>query len=152
MSSKFLTDLSNDYEKLFETELGYDVIIYAGEEQDVKEIHVHSNILCIRSKYFRTAFSNEWTENRDGKFNYLILSLEFLIKHQTEFLYQDPTGILEIIYHYETFTDLLEFCLENICKEPKILFQSDKFINLKAPLLELLFKRDELNMDEIEIY
>ena len=47
MSSEFLAELSNDYEKLFEKELGYDVIIYAGEEPNVKEIHVHSNILCI---------------------------------------------------------------------------------------------------------
>ncbi|GET57813.1 BTB/POZ protein [Rhizophagus irregularis DAOM 181602=DAOM 197198] len=68
MSSKFLTELSSDYEKLFETELGYDVIIYAGEEPNVKEIHAHSNILCIRSQYFRSAFSNEWAEKKDGKF------------------------------------------------------------------------------------
>ncbi|CAB4397444.1 unnamed protein product [Rhizophagus irregularis] len=68
MSSKFLAELSSDYEKLFETELGYDVIIYAGEESNVKEIHAHSNILCIRSQYFRSAFSNEWAEKKDGKF------------------------------------------------------------------------------------
>ena len=68
MSSRFLIELSSDYEKLFETELGYDVIIYAGEEQNVKEIHAHSNILRIRSKYFHTAFSNEWAEKSDGKF------------------------------------------------------------------------------------
>src|ERR687884_307553 len=67
MTSKFLAELSSDYEKLFETEIGYDVIIYAGEEPNVKEIHAHSNILCIRSKYFRSAFSNEWAE-KDGKF------------------------------------------------------------------------------------
>ena len=68
MSSKFLAELSSDYEKLFETELEYDVIIYAGEEPNVKEIHAHSNILCIRSQYFRTAFSNKWAEKKDGKF------------------------------------------------------------------------------------
>jgi hypothetical protein len=73
---------------------------------------------------------------------------EYLIKHQTEFLYQNPIDILEIIYQHETFTELWNFCL----KEPKILFNSDKFINLKAPLLELLLKRDDLNMDEIEIW
>jgi len=32
------------------------------------------------------------------------------------------------------------------------LFDSDKFFNLKAPLLELLLKRDDLNMDEIKIW
>ena len=67
MTSKFLAELSSDYEKLFETELEYDVIIYAGEESNVKEIHAHSNILSIRSKYFRAAFSNEWAEKKDGK-------------------------------------------------------------------------------------
>ena len=68
MSSKFLTELSGDYENLFETEIGYNVIIYAGEEPNVKEIHALSNILSIRSKYFLAAFSNEWAEKRDGKF------------------------------------------------------------------------------------
>ncbi|RGB40477.1 hypothetical protein C1646_687605 [Rhizophagus diaphanus] len=199
MSSKFLAELSNDYEKLFETEIGYDVIIYAGEEQNIKEIHAHSNILCARSQYFRTAFSNEWAKKEDGKFilrkqnisphlfdiilrflysgnielknlqgpdvlNLLLVvdelnihSLityiqEYLIEHQTEFLHQNPTGILETVYQHETFTDLWNFCLEKICEEPKILFNSDDFINLKAPLLELLLKRDDLNMNEIEIW
>ncbi|GBC52542.1 hypothetical protein GLOIN_2v1847683 [Rhizophagus irregularis DAOM 181602=DAOM 197198] len=199
MSSKFLTELSSDYEKLFETELGYDVIIYAGEEPNVKEIHAHSNILCIRSQYFRSAFSNEWAEKKHGKFilkkpnisshlfNIIlrfiycgnielknlqgpeVLKLliavdelniqqlvshiqEYLIEHQTEFLNQNPTGILEVIYQHETFTDLWNFCLEKICEEPEILFNSDKFINLKAPLLELLLKRDDLNIDEIIIW
>ena len=68
MSPKFWVELSSDYEKLFETEIGYDVIIYAGEEPNVKEIHAHSNILCVRSKYFNSAFSNEWAEKKDGKF------------------------------------------------------------------------------------
>ncbi|RGB26485.1 hypothetical protein C1646_721024 [Rhizophagus diaphanus] len=199
MSSKFLAELSNDYEKLFETEIGYDVIIYAGEEQNVKEIHAHSNILCARSQYFRTAFSNEWAKKENGKFilrkqnisphlfdiilrflycgnielknlqGPVVLNLliavdelniyslityiqEYLIEHQTEFLHQNPTGILEAVYQHETFTDLWNFCLEKICEEPKILFNSDNFINLKAPLLELLLKRDDLNMDEIEIW
>jgi hypothetical protein len=67
MSSKFWIELSKDYEKLFETEIGYDVIIYVGEDQNVKEIHAHSNILCARSQYFRSALSNEWVEKRDGK-------------------------------------------------------------------------------------
>ncbi|GBC03408.1 hypothetical protein RclHR1_05100004 [Rhizophagus clarus] len=199
MSSKFLEELSDDYEKLLETEIGYDVVIYAGEESDIKEIHAHSNILCIRSRYFRTAFSNEWAEKKDGKFIFkkpnisphlfniilrfiysgnielknlqgpdilkLLIAVdeldiqrlvshiqEYLIKHQTEFLHQNPSGILETVYQHETFTYLWDFYLEKICEKPKILFNSDTFINLKAPLLELLLKRNNLNMDEIEIW
>ena len=77
---------------------------------------------------------------------------EFLIEHQTKFLYQDPIGILEMVYQHETFMDLWNFCLEKICGEPEMLFNSDKFINLKAPLLELLLKRDDLNIGEIETW
>jgi hypothetical protein len=77
---------------------------------------------------------------------------EYLIEHQTEFLNQNPAGILETVYQHEAFTDLWNFCLEKICEDPKILFNSDKYINLKAPLLELLLKKDDLNMDEIEVW
>ncbi|RIA83342.1 hypothetical protein C1645_743125 [Glomus cerebriforme] len=199
MSTKFFAELSKDYEKLFETEIGYDVIIYAGEEPIVKEIHAHSNILCIRSQYFRTAFSNDWAEKSNGKFifkkpnisphlfniilrfiycgnielknlqNLDVLNLliavdelniqqlvthiqEFLINNKTEFLHQNSTSILETIYQHEIFIDLWNFYLEKICEEPKVLFYSDNFLNLKASLLELLLKRDDLNMDEIEIW
>jgi hypothetical protein len=68
MSSKFWADLSNDYERIFESEFGYDAIIYVGEEPNVKEFHVHSSILCFRSQYFYAAFFNEWAEKKDGKF------------------------------------------------------------------------------------
>src|SRR5437764_14957709 len=73
---------------------------------------------------------------------------EFLIENRSEFLRQNPTGILETLCRYEeTFTDLWNFCLEKICEEPKILFNPDKIIDLKAHLLELLLKRDDLNMN-----
>ena|SRR5436305_13996551 len=68
MSSKFLVELSSDYEKLFEEEIGYDDIFMPEKEPNVKEIHAHSNILSIRFKYFRAAFSNEWAEKKDGRF------------------------------------------------------------------------------------
>ena len=83
MSSKFWAELSNDYEKLFETEIGYDVIIYVGEEPNIKEIHAHSNILSIRSQYFRSAFSNEWAEKKDGKFifrNKVVITTKLIYK------------------------------------------------------------------------
>src|ERR1043165_5687655 len=77
---------------------------------------------------------------------------EFLIKQQHEYLHQNLTDILEIVYLHETFSDLLNFCIEEICEDPKILFNSENFINLKAPLLEMLLKRDDLSVDEIEVW
>ncbi|RIA88410.1 hypothetical protein C1645_877422 [Glomus cerebriforme] len=68
MSFEYSQEVSNDYEKLFETEKGYDVIIYAGENNILKEFRAHSLILCARSRYFCAAFTNEWVEKRNEKF------------------------------------------------------------------------------------
>ncbi|GBB85426.1 hypothetical protein RclHR1_11970002 [Rhizophagus clarus] len=199
MSFEYSQEVIRDYEKLFETDEGYDVIIYAGENENVKEIHAFSNILRIRSQYFRKTLSNELTKKKDGKFIFnfpnispqyfkiilrfiycgkldlsklqgpeilkllmavdelkiqtLILCIqEYLIKHQHEFLQKNPTEILETVYQHEAFTDLWNYCLEEICTKPDILFNSNKFVNLKAPLLELLLKRDDLLLDEIIIW
>ncbi|RIA83050.1 hypothetical protein C1645_834425 [Glomus cerebriforme] len=60
---------------LLENDEGYDVIIPFVENENVKEIHAHSNILRVRSQYFRKEFSaDEFSEMKDGKFilKYLI--------------------------------------------------------------------------------
>ena len=63
----FVFEAVDDYEKLFESGEECDVIIYAGENEDVEEIHAHSLILRTRSQYFRAALSKEWSVKRDGK-------------------------------------------------------------------------------------
>jgi hypothetical protein len=77
---------------------------------------------------------------------------EYLIKHQCEFLRQNSVEILKTIYQHGSLTDLWSFYLEKICEEPEILFNSDKFINLNAPLLESILKRDDLKLNEIFIW
>jgi hypothetical protein len=77
---------------------------------------------------------------------------KYLIENEDKFLQQNPIEILETVYQHESFTDLWNYFLEKICEEPEMLFNSDKFINLKAPLLKLLLKRDDLGLDEIEIW
>ncbi|PKK64954.1 hypothetical protein RhiirC2_853947, partial [Rhizophagus irregularis] len=199
MAFEYSQEIINDLEKLFEAEEEYNVIIYSGENNNIKEFHAHSILLRIRSQYFRSAFSKERSEKKDGKhvFNFpnispqffkiilrfiycgkidlsklqgpdilklliavdelkiqtLILCIqEYLIKHQHEFLQQNPLEILETVYQRETFTNLWNYYLEEICAKPDTLFKSDKFTNLKAPLLELLLKRDDLSLDEIDIW
>ncbi|EXX63748.1 BTB/POZ domain-containing protein [Rhizophagus irregularis DAOM 181602=DAOM 197198] len=77
---------------------------------------------------------------------------DFIIENYQQFLQNDPVGILQIINYNKSFVDLQEFCLEAICSDPKILFNSDKFIKLPAPLLEIVLKRDDLNLAEIEVW
>src|SRR4051812_18860499 len=60
--------LQDNYEKLFENDKRYDVIIYAGENENVKEMHTLSNILCFRSQYFYDELNKENVEKKEGKF------------------------------------------------------------------------------------
>ncbi|RIA92177.1 hypothetical protein C1645_821076 [Glomus cerebriforme] len=199
MTFEYSQEVVDDLENLFETEEGCDVIIYAGENENVKKIYAHSSILRTRSQYFRAAFSNEWAVKKDGKFIFrkpnispqfftiilrfiycgkidltelqgpdvlnLLITVdelniqtlisciqEYLVKNKDKYLQQNPIEILEAVHQHESFTDLLSFCIERICIEPETLFNSDKFIRLKASLLELLLKRDDLLLDEIDIW
>ncbi|CAB4444577.1 unnamed protein product [Rhizophagus irregularis] len=75
-----------------------------------------------------------------------------IIKNQQPFLQSDPIGILLIIYYCKSLVNLQGYCLDKICSDPGILFNSDKFTQLPAPLLEIILKRDDLNLEEIEIW
>ncbi|GBC03013.1 hypothetical protein RclHR1_04930010 [Rhizophagus clarus] len=186
MSYDFSQEVINDLEKLFFDETGYDVIIYAGENENIKELHAHSCILCM-SQYFNAAFSNNWVKRKDGKFIFeklnvspelfrivlrfiycgkidftelqrsdvlkiLFIAKELNINHRDEFLRQNPVEMLETIYKHELLIDLWNYCLETICEEPKILFESDKFTSLEEPVLKSLLERDDLRLNEIEIW
>jgi hypothetical protein len=76
---------------------------------------------------------------------------DYFIEHR-EFLQNDPVGILQIIYHHKLFINLQEICLEMICFKPEILFNSVKFVNLPAFLLEIILKREDLYLVEIKIW
>src|SRR6266498_4054283 len=80
------------------------------------------------------------------------LTEDFIIENQQQFLQNDPVGILQIIHYCKPLVNLQEFCLDKICSEPEILFNSGKVTQLSAPLLEIILKRDDLNLKEIEIW
>ena len=68
MIFEYIPEVANDLEKLLESDKDYDVIIYAGKNENEKEIHAHSLILSARSQYFCAAFSHQRAEKKDGKF------------------------------------------------------------------------------------
>ena len=71
-----------------------------------------------------------------------------LINNNKEFLQQNLIEILQTAYQNDLFIDLLDYCLDEI----EMIFNSNKFVNLEAPLLEFLLKQDNLNLKEIEIW
>ena len=66
MAENFLSELSQDIGQLFSTGDNYDLIIQAGEGQNMKEFFAHSLILSARSTYFKAALSKEWAKKENG--------------------------------------------------------------------------------------
>jgi hypothetical protein len=199
MADNFLLDLSQDIGQLLITGDNHDLIIQAGEGQNMKDFFAHSLILSARSSYFKIALSKEWAKKENGiiifkkpnispeimelilKFLYtglvnldkqngakvlrlLIASDElnlqklsdyiqtYLIDNQAEYLKNDPVDVLQIVFRYEGCKYLRKFCLDTICDNPKILFESPKFTSLDKDLIILFLKNNELEMEEIEIW
>ena len=76
---------------------------------------------------------------------------EYLTENE-EILRKDPVTTLEITYQHESFKRLKDHCLEIISEDPGILFSSQKFPLLEKPIITMILQRDDLNMDEIDIW
>ncbi|GBC21661.2 hypothetical protein GLOIN_2v1835332 [Rhizophagus irregularis DAOM 181602=DAOM 197198] len=146
MSFEYSQEISNDYEKLFENKKGYDVVIYAGENENLKEIHAHSLILRTRSQYFNTTFCNNLVKKENGKFifkkpnissNLFEIILRFIYCGKIDLKnLQGPEMLKLSMVADELNVPTLIFCIQN----------------LEAPLLEFLLKQHDLNLSEIEIW
>src|SRR5436190_13779093 len=87
------------------------------------------------------------------KLNQLIkITEDFFLENHQKFIRIDPVEILQIVYYHQIFSNIQNHCLETICFEPDILLNSVKFINLSAPLLEIILKQDDLKLNEIEVW
>ncbi|RGB39469.1 hypothetical protein C1646_664566 [Rhizophagus diaphanus] len=173
MSIHYCSEVIQDLQKVFESCDDYDVIIIAGEDQ--QEIFAHSFVLSTRCSYFKSALSNNWEErDDDGIIDYdqynneVILQClvaadelglikltehiqEYLIDNE-EYLHKDPVSTLQIVGQHEPFENLKDYCLEVISEEPRILFSSEKFTLLDKSIITMILQRDDLNMEEIDIW
>ena len=80
MSFEYLQEVSNDFENLLETDEEYDVIIYAGENEDLKEIHAHSLVYVQGHNIFVRDFLRNGLRKRMEN-----LFLKSLLKFLTSF-------------------------------------------------------------------
>ncbi|EXX74421.1 hypothetical protein RirG_051290 [Rhizophagus irregularis DAOM 197198w] len=121
---------SGDFYNLLETGELSDTEILIGEEPDTKIFKVHSLILKTRSKYFRTAFSNNWikTENNTITLHKPNISAEvfdILIKANDFITIQQET-LLEFLTEYnqrlnpmEIWDKLIEWSIGQYNELPK---------------------------------
>ncbi|GES85061.1 BTB/POZ protein [Rhizophagus clarus] len=136
IDGKFIFRRPNISSQLFEIILRF---IYCGKI-DLENLHGHNILkllLAVNELEIQTLINN---------------IQEYLIKYQDGFLQQNLVEILETVYQHKPLSELFDRSLKKICEEPEILFNSNKFINLKPSLLELVLERDDLLLDEIVIW
>ncbi|GBB83320.1 hypothetical protein RclHR1_10050003 [Rhizophagus clarus] len=200
MAFELFPGLSQDFTQLLNDADNYNVTIKVGENSNVKEFHAHSNILRVRSPYFKNAFSqNREVMKKNNIFNFVkpnispsvfeiiikymytgildfrektdtdILGLlvasdelltqelitfvqNYLIENHAEWLRNNFVKVLHAIIQFESCKQLQNYCLESICTDPKPFFNSPEFPTLETNILLGLLKRDDLLMDEIDLW
>ena len=96
MDSNFHADLSQDLSLMLSDADDFNVIIQVGENHNMKEFRIHSNILRARSPYFKSALSDKWTAKRDTNNSKKSNIIEFKKPNI------DP-NVFEIILKYVSF-------------------------------------------------
>ncbi|CAG8674063.1 8078_t:CDS:2, partial [Cetraspora pellucida] len=148
-----------DILKLLDDPRDYDMIIIVGEDPDIKTYFVHSNILRVRSDYFKTALSSVvFGENLDPQliFDCVIAADElaildllkyaqrYLLENQITWLKENLALIYLRSFGIESLKDLQDFSLDRIRKYPNLLFGNEDFLSLTDDALQLIIKDDEL--------
>ncbi|RGB30653.1 hypothetical protein C1646_817801 [Rhizophagus diaphanus] len=77
---------------------------------------------------------------------------EYLVNNKVNYVQQNSIEILKKIHQNNAFIDLQNICIKKICVKPERLFNSNDFTSLNASILELIFNRDDLPLDEIVVW
>ncbi|CAG8740191.1 23610_t:CDS:2, partial [Racocetra persica] len=70
---------------------------------------------------------------------------------ETESAWKFPKDFITIC-KYDIFADLYQIALELVCRNPKIIFESEDFLKMEEKVLIRLLKCDGLRLEEIEIW
>ncbi|CAG8446589.1 318_t:CDS:2 [Cetraspora pellucida] len=132
----FVFEKPNVSPSCFETILKY---IYTGtfnlDEKDTQEI---IDIIIASDEFMLSEF---------------IPSIEsYLIEKRSDWLRTNIELIILTCSQHSTLTKLRDFCFEELCDEPQRIFNSPNFCLLNECFMISLIQRNDLNMNEIEIW
>ncbi|GET04302.1 hypothetical protein GLOIN_2v1771022 [Rhizophagus clarus] len=82
----------------------------------------------------------------------IVYAQDHLIQQKSDWLQENVIQVLHTVGYLEACRDLQNFCLGLICQDPYWLFESNNFRSLDESVLVPLLKRDDLLMEEIEIW
>ncbi|CAG8560140.1 178_t:CDS:2 [Cetraspora pellucida] len=138
MSSIVLANaLLRDISKCYENADDYDVNLYVGQEPEIEVFQAHSFILPAADELTLTELVDHIQEH--------------IISNEKGWLLENFVQVFQKISTYEAMRRLQDYCAELICNDPSVVFTSD-FGSLEEPALLALLQRDDLVMDEIDIW
>src|SRR2546421_13120732 len=76
----------------------------------------------------------------------------YLIEKHSSDLQENFASLHQIVFEHDTFKKLHDFCATFAASQPEDIFKSNDFHSLKETLLLSILKRDDLAMDEVEIF
>ncbi|CAG8630493.1 10207_t:CDS:2 [Ambispora gerdemannii] len=172
--------LIKDLTELLKNSDDYNINIIAGENRDIKSfrltrlcfVHVHRifdvhyQVAGQEKKVFiyRTGVVDLDLESGENILSLLVaadeLEIHELIHHaqdnlmvkKSTWIQQNLVKIMHTIYLHESFKKIKRTCLKTISEEPHMIFKSEDSLSLEKSVLVSLLKRDDLAMDEIEIW
>ncbi|RHZ74110.1 hypothetical protein Glove_227g15 [Diversispora epigaea] len=148
----------------FQTALSSDRARKKGGVTIFKKPNISANIFNIILQYLYTASIDLgymsgvevlklWVASDELDLQKLITFIQsYMADKKIDYLQNDPVQFIQTTFRYETCKSLRDFCIDSICAEPKILLNCAESINIEESLLLLLLERDDLLIDEIEIW
>jgi hypothetical protein len=76
----------------------------------------------------------------------------YLIEIQNEWLLNNFAEVLRMLIKLESCKPINNYCLDTICGDPEPFFNSPEFLTLEKDILLELVKRDDLLIDEVELW
>ncbi|CAG8690800.1 14355_t:CDS:2 [Cetraspora pellucida] len=83
---------------------------------------------------------------------YVTLVQDYLLTKETEWLQKNIVHVLNAIFNQDSCSKLREFCLNETCADPNLVFGSDDLSYLNEDIIIYLLKRGDLWMQEIEVW
>ncbi|CAG8584135.1 2467_t:CDS:2 [Paraglomus occultum] len=77
---------------------------------------------------------------------------DYLVANEPSWMQENLYRVLVIAFEYESCKKLQTYCLETICGDPSLLFESEHFLSLDSSILVALLQRDDLRLEEVDVW
>ncbi|GBB88254.1 hypothetical protein RclHR1_01480019 [Rhizophagus clarus] len=136
-----------------------------GEFFLLKKQSIHPDVFRLILKYIYTGICDLKDSDMQDMYVPLLLAADELslldlvkyiqlhiIANEQSWLHENIIHVFHIVTHSTTFSLLANHCCELICEIPSLLFNTPSFTRLEKCSLLTIIKRDNLCLDEIDIW